>query len=300
MMPDRHRFEFERIGRAARASLAPGRRGSVLAVFRRSFYAEFDGGALACVGPGGMGAGPINALADLPDGLDWQASGLAVGGRAYVDGRHLKVGHAFEFGIASAADWLPSGPAPHWSASTLAAGLAEVRRAAGRYDLSQGLANLVAGDPAVGDILIERGHAGAVALKEWLTDPAYRDRPPSDEVRELIGLGPGLTPSGDDLIGGALIALHAFGEVDRQAALADWALPIAQGRTGKISFAHLSCAAEGEGAAALHHAIAGMAAHDVRAIANAIADLDTIGHSSGWDALAGAVTVMSSLVPDRV
>ena len=73
------------------------------------------------------------------------------------------------------------------------------------------------------------------------------------------------------------------------------ALPIAREQTGKISFAHLSCAADGEGAEALHEAIVGVAANDVSAITAAIAGLDEIGHSSGWDALAGAVAVMSAL-----
>ncbi len=295
MTSDRHRFAIERIGRAARGCLAPGRRGSVLAVFRRSFYVELDGGALACVGPDRMGAGPINALAGLPGGLDWQASGLVAGAAAHVDGRSLKVGFRFEFGFESAVDWLPIRPASGWSRQSLAAGLAELRRAAGSYDLLQGLARLVDTDPPVGDILIERGRAGAAALREWLADTGDRDAAPKSEVRDLIGLGPGLTPSGDDLIGGAMIALRVLGRDDLGAALAEWVLPIARERTGKISLAHLSCAAEGEGAQALHEAIVGVAANDANAITAAIAGLDKIGHSSGWDALAGAVAVISTL-----
>ena len=294
MTSDRHRFAIERIGRAARGCLSPDRRGSVLAVFRRSFYVEFEGGALACVGPDGMGAGPINVLTGLPGRLDWQASGLVTGAAAHVDLRCLKVGFRFEFGFESAVDWLPIQPAPGWSRQSLTAGLAELRRAAGSYDLSQGLARLVGTDPPVGNILIERGNAGAAALRKWFADTGDRDGPLAAEVRELIGLGPGLTPSGDDLIGGAMIALGALGREDLATALAEWVLPIARARTGKISFAHLSCAADGEGAQALHEAITGVAANDASAITAAIAGLDEIGHSSGWDALAGAVAVMST------
>ncbi len=177
----------------------------------------------------------------------------------------------------------------------MVAGLAELRRAAARYDLSQGLARLVDIDPTAGDILIERGRAGAVALRMWLADTGDREGVPAAEVRDLIGLGPGLTPSGDDLIGGAMIALGALGRGELATALAEWVLPIARERTGKISFAHLSCAANGEGAEALHEAIAGVAAYDATAITAAIAGLDDIGHSSGWDALAGAAVVMSTL-----
>ena len=60
-MPEQHSFDILWLGRRVRAALAPGVRGTVLAVFRRSFYVEFDNGALACVGPEYMGAGPIMA-----------------------------------------------------------------------------------------------------------------------------------------------------------------------------------------------------------------------------------------------
>ena len=292
MTPDRFRFAIERMGRAARGCLAPGGRGSVLAVFRRSFYVELDG-VLACIGPEGMGAGPLNALARLTGGLDWRASGLVAGAAAHVDARCLRIGNRFEFGLGPALGWLPARPAPGWSRQSLTVGLAELRRAAGSYDLSQGLARLVMSEAPVDDILVERGRAGATALREWLADTADRGRAPVPAVSDLIGLGPGLTPAGDDLIGGALIALGALGHAEAAAKLADWALPIARTRTGKISFAHLSCAADGEGAAALHDAIAAVAGNDADAISAALADLDGIGHSSGWDALAGAVTVMS-------
>ena len=137
--------------------------------------------------------------------------------------------------------------------------------------------------------------AGAEALRKWIVGSEDRAEALSADVSNLIGLGPGLTPSGDDLIGGAMIALYALGRAETAVTLADWALPIARVRTGKISLAHLASAADGEGAGALHEAIAAVAANDADAIAAAIAALDAIGHSSGWDALAGAVAVMSAL-----
>lgn len=295
MTPERHGFIVVRLGRRARAALAPGVRGSVLAVFHRSFYVELEGGALACVGPEDMGAGPINALARLPDGLDWQSSGLVAGAEAHVDAQCLRVGTQFGFEFKSAVDWSPSTPASGWSRRSMAAGLAELRRAAGGYDLSQGLARLVDTDSPDGDIFFERGRAAAAALRTWLDAAGNRDGAPTAEVRNLIGLGPGLTPSGDDLIGGVMVALHALGRGELAVALAEWVLPISRERTGKISFAHLSCAADGEGGEALHDAIVGVAANDASAITAAIADLDEIGHSSGWDALAGAVVGMSTL-----
>ncbi len=292
MTAERQRFEIAVMGRAARAAVAPASRGSVLAVFRRAFYVELDGGALACIGPPAMGAGPLNALARLPDGLDWRASGLVAGAPAHVGRGSLTIAGRFEFALEPAVEWSPARPADGWSRDSLAKGLAELRRVAQGFDLSGGLARLVVSDAPGGGILIERGRAGAAALRNWIAGDCTNEL--STNVRDLIGLGPGLTPSGDDLVGGAMIALRALGRADDATALAQWALPVARAGTGKISLALLSCAAEGEGAEALHQAIASSAADDGDAIAAAIAALDAIGHSSGWDALAGAVAALSA------
>jgi hypothetical protein len=109
----------------------------------------------------------------------------------------------------------------------------------------------------------------------------------------LLGLGPGLTPSGDDFLGGAMIALAALGEAERAGRLADLALPSAARLTGKISLAHLACAADGEGAAALHRALAVLAGPEPGAMGTALTAIDRIGHCSGWDGLAGAVAVLA-------
>jgi hypothetical protein len=122
----------------------------------------------------------------------------------------------------------------------------------------------------------------AQAFLDWL---AGRGEP--DDT--LIGLGPGLTPAGDDFVGGAMIALRAFGETAGRAALAErvaaWALPLAQARTSRISRAHLECAAAGEGHEALHDFLDGFGEE-------ALARLARLGHSSGLDAAAGALLAL--------
>jgi hypothetical protein len=97
----------------------------------------------------------------------------------------------------------------------------------------------------------------------------------------LIGLGPGLTPAGDDFVGGAMIALRTFGYVDTAERIAAWALPLAGERTNRISRAHLECAAAGEGHEALHDYLGSFGP-------TALERLARIGHSSGLDAAAGA------------
>jgi hypothetical protein len=240
------------LGRFAQAALASGE-ARVIAVFERSCYVEAPAG-IACIGA--ISNGPLNArCGDLP-------AGLAVG-----DALHI------EFGGAAA--WIPR-KAPAGGAANTNASLERLRILAVRRIPSDGFGYLL--DPS-------RERPLAVeALAGWLAQP---EGVPVGAAG-LIGLGPGLTPSGDDLIGGALCTLHATGRADVAARLAAWALPLAKSGTNRISYAHLACAAEGECGEAVNDAILAL-------VAGGEADLeriDAIGHTSGWDALAGAVLAL--------
>jgi hypothetical protein len=101
----------------------------------------------------------------------------------------------------------------------------------------------------------------------------------------LIGLGPGLTPAGDDFVGGAMIALRACGDAPLADRVAAWALPLAAANTSRISRAHLECAAHGEGHEYLH-------AFLFAPTKDNLDRLSRIGHSSGLDAAAGAASVL--------
>jgi hypothetical protein len=234
-------------------------------------------------------------LSALADGLDWQAAGLRAGDRVSWDGGHLLVAGRFRFDLASAALWRPTSPPAGWGVATLAAGLALLSRLAADQAATDGFAPLVAplatrrlddpGTSASNSPLLQLAWPGIAALADWLASGANATPPASAEF--LIGLGPGLTPSGDDLIGGALIALRALGRSEIAARLAAWALPLAGQRTGAISAAHLTCAAAGEGSFALHDLIAALLTPGAPGLVEAVAVLATIGHSSGWDMLAG-------------
>ncbi|MBQ2733344.1 MAG: DUF2877 domain-containing protein [Clostridia bacterium] len=104
-------------------------------------------------------------------------------------------------------------------------------------------------------------------------------------VSGLVGLGGGLTPSGDDLICGALYALHyCEGTQDKALELAR-AARAAQKNTNIISRRYLTAAAEGE--------YFGLVADLINAlcgdgdIEKALDSLLTVGSSSGGDIAAG-------------
>jgi len=281
-------------------SFAPGR---VIAVFSRSFYLATAAGGLACIGAAGLGGGPLNILGTLPDRLDWQGSGLRTGDAVSWDGAHLVAAGRFRFDLTSAVAWKPDAPPASWDVETLVAGLIALSERAAGHATAGGFAPLVAplashrpdgtGSPASNAPLLRLAWPAIISLADWLASGTNTAPPEAAEV--LIGLGPGLTPSGDDLIGGALIALRALGRLGIASSLAAWALPLARQRTGAISAAHLACAASGEGNSALHDLIAALLTPGAPGLDEAVVALAAIGHSSGWDALAGVALAASAV-----
>lgn len=248
-------IEVLSLGRFAQRALLSGET-RVIAVFERSCYVETPAG-LACIGI--VGNGPLNAHCEfLPE--------------------DIAVGDALRINLIRAAPWQPR-PAPAWHVSDVAAALSRLRAAARDRLPREGFASVL--DPA-------RERIPAVnALARWLAAPEGT----LEAAAGLIGLGPGLTPSGDDLIGGALCALHATGRSNLAAHLAAWALSLAKDGTNRISQAHLACAAEGECGEAVNDAIAAL----IRGELPDLPRIDAIGHTSGWDALAGAVLALETI-----
>jgi hypothetical protein len=117
-------------------------------------------------------------------------------------------------------------------------------------------------------------------------------------LRPLLGLGPGLTPSGDDFLGGAMVALTCLGMNPLRERIWATLAPVAATHTNDVSRAHLAAAAEGYGSAPLHNLIDAIVAGDADAMPQRIAALAAIGHTSGWDAMAGALTVLRAAARD--
>jgi hypothetical protein len=101
----------------------------------------------------------------------------------------------------------------------------------------------------------------------------------------LLGVGGGLTPSGDDFVGAALFTLaHLRSARWRQAAAE--LTHVANERTHAISAALFADLARGESFAPLHDLLA---AADASAMGEPAQRLVNIGHSSGWDMLTGMI-----------
>jgi hypothetical protein len=125
------------------------------------------------------------------------------------------------------------------------------------------------------------------SLREW------GEGDPTACAGGLIGLGYGLTPSGDDFLAGALAMLDALKQTNMHAALAR-ALLGAADRTSPLSASFLRAAAAGHIGEDLHTMVAAILAGDGATALDAAHDC---GHTSGWDTLAGVMTAARACSP---
>ncbi|WP_170134352.1 DUF2877 domain-containing protein [Murinocardiopsis flavida] len=111
----------------------------------------------------------------------------------------------------------------------------------------------------------------------------------------LVGAGPGLTPSGDDLLSGFLLAARHFGPPERLTALTAAATLRAETSTTTLSAALLRHAARGDGTPQTTGVLDALSGHGP--LRPALSALRALGHTSGDDLalgiLAGATAALS-------
>jgi hypothetical protein len=265
---------------------------NVEAVFERSFYLR-SGDQFICVGGPDIGDGPLTLIGNLGR---LSKLGLQPGRPAAVCGRHIVIGNSIRLTLDQSETWRsppwPIFPSPDRLIDTCAA----VARRAAIDAPEEGLARHVTGvaDDSTRQPPLTRIARPRIAIFErWLSKVldagAIRAIGGREAVQGLIGLGPGLTPSGDDFLVGALALLDAIGERDAHAALARAIIDALPGSTTPLSACFLTAAAARHVGETLHRAVSSVMRGDVDA---AVAAADKIGHSSGWDMMAGITTTL--------
>jgi len=111
-------------------------------------------------------------------------------------------------------------------------------------------------------------------------------------ARKLAGVGPGLTPAGDDLLLGAMYGLCASEPAAAAGSLAADMAAVASERTHALSAAWLAAGVRGETAAPWHQLVDAIAAQVPAALQAAVMHILPTGHTSGADALAGFLAVI--------
>jgi hypothetical protein len=300
MMARRERpltFLVRTAGPVARRILSGAAEGRVAAVFGAAFYIETESQML-CLASAAVEPGPLSLITFAPAETDWRAHGLRPQERVALSPLELRVGNHARFPLRGATPWAPEPMIRAPDPTTAARGLTAFRTAA--YDLTapEGLGAFLEPGymPGRKNPISQAAAAPIAEARRWIAGVIRGERP--DSARDLnwayrlTGLGVGLTPSGDDFLGGTMIALHALGQQEISRALWRDLCPHAREATNAISFALLSAAAEGLGSESVHRMLGAVLHGDVSAIRAGLPGIGRIGHTSGWDAMAGVATAL--------
>jgi hypothetical protein len=205
---------------------------------------------------------------------------------------------AIHIETAGAALWDPSvvglaaEPAPGWAER-----LREAWRLLSEGGRPESLAALV-GPPRPLDPFQRR----SAALAGRLLGALSRGEDPAPAAEGLIGLGPGLTPAGDDLLTGLLIGAWSLSLAPAEAALRDRLAQVAaaaHGSTTDVSAAYLYHAAQGRATGRLRDVLLALARPDPRLrgpgprLAEAIPRALAMGRTSGADGLLGLLSALT-------
>ena len=278
--------------------LAVRHHGRVEAVFSSVVYVSLETGML-CIVRRGVDPGPFSVLTSAPGTADLKTLGLAADQAVLATNRRIAVPGSLDVDLRPALNWLPEAwperPCPY----LIAQGLYRLRQCLPASVCRTGLGGFAVGGhrPKDDDLVGRKARAPVLAAGEYLSASGSEQWSACRWARSLIGLGPGLTPSGDDFLCGFMIALHAIGKRDTVRRLWATIREDARTSTNTISLAMLEAAAEGRGCASLHTAICAIMSG--LSPAAAVSGLSRFGHSSGWDSLAGVVVVMESMLKRR-
>lgn len=243
-------------GLGARAALEEGRDGRVMASFARACYVEFPAGLVALVAPDVM-PGPIHLVLDGAPPADTRGTRVSMTGTALE-------GPGWSVDTRGVAPWIGTFPEPTALVAGARIAFEEGRSIAARSALKT-------------SPLLERADRGHAALLEADLD---------EMVLALGGLGPGLTPAGDDALCGILLVLRCVLGARFEA----YAARVAQSvDTTAPSRAFLSWAGRGQALAPAHDLLSAAAEGDPAAAAAACEALGSVGDTSGPDFILGLV-----------
>ena len=261
-------------------------RGTVVAAFDRSLYLDLDGRIVA-LASSELSRGPVVVTLRHTGSLPAVNPGAPV----HLHAGRLRVG-PIEVDLRDATVWDPTLRSTHTATAA--------RPAARRVVIGELLAT--APDESIARLLEPQGDGnvplsllrtslskGLDAIDAWLSGHLDAASASAIIAREVAGRGPGLTPSGDDLLVGIMLATGVLpgaggvrGVQDIRDVLASAAIP----RTTRISGAYLNAASRGW-ASEPWHALVRALPGPPEPIRRAVRRLLQIGETSGADTLTG-------------
>ena len=296
---DLYHFPVTQWGGVAARLYSKENEGQVSALFKSSFYVK-SGDGFICIGNQNLRPSPLNVITSAPCSMDWSASGLKLNDPARFSNGILRIGNRLTFSFAGADQWQPDPLPANWHAGQLQRGLATIRLATQQRNLHEGLAAVInlKNNYRPKNSICKAAAKPIDGVQAWLLKGFSNSERPTmlnpEIIKPLIGLGPGLTPSGDDFMAGVMIALHALDYSHVCDPFWHSVQSSVEPLTNPISFAHLQCAADGQASSAIHQTLSALFSGRSEDIHNSLPGIDDIGHTSGWDCMAGVVITLET------
>jgi hypothetical protein len=296
-------YPVKQIGSRANTLFAqPGFSGKVLTVLSKSVYLLGEDGEILWLSREDLAIHRRSVLLSL-----WPTA-ICVGQNFLVEGPFFRISDQVILDLNPATEWksFAVGPERAKPLNVVRACVRQLLEAVIGFGNAKGLGQMI---PLISSLV--DGNKQAIAATAPLLAKARNsildlataclefDTPEvTRKGRELVGLGPGLTPSGDDFLGGLLFAAHSLQTAYPQnfnwkegpvMDLIDWAFT----QTHLISHAILRDHALGHGPEPLHDVVASLLnGQDLSCTMEGVERLLRIGETSGWDILAGILTGM--------
>ncbi len=287
------RLRVLHLGEVARSCLEREGEGQVLASLTRALYLTTDAGELFWL------ASPDVAMHRRCVSLDGPVPRLTAGARYRTERGVLTIAPGWKIETGQALTWRAPSAISVWPAGVplarildMLSGL-EFGRAPGFGRFIPGIVDVartgtcVAG-PNANDAMLRRAEPLVLRMAHHCLNARISEI--AAVANRLIGLGPGLTPSGDDFLGGVLFSIHTVCAVyaENSQPMPCLAIEQYQGRTHPMSFTLLSDLARGHAIAPMHDVINGLMAGDSPdSLRHHVLQLLQVGHSTGSDLLAG-------------
>lgn len=280
-------------GTIARACLMPGRHGSVLAAFSKAIYLQSEAGELFWITT--EDAPMHSRCAQISSPLPM----LSAGSQFHVDGRSLMLDRVLICDMEQASEWREPCTDQVVEAASLYSRVHTFFTALD-YSQARGFGHFIPSilslyQEASANLVSEPADPILLYARPLVMSMAYaclehQAASISQNTGLLVGLGTGLTPSGDDFLGGMFFALKTLQSYYPDMFFHEYqpALEPYRSRTHLISFTLLNDLADGHAIAPLHHILNGLiSGRPAESIYPFVSQLTRIGHSTGWDLLAG-------------
>ncbi len=295
-------LEASSVGATAYSRLKGGGEGIIDGVFDDAINILLAGGLISLV-PEAVERGPLNIMLRLPVGLRKMSSlGVRTGEKVGVRGLTLELSNRHRILFGSAGIYSPKRrfTLPVLKRSEITTNLEVVRKTALLFGKMAGLGDLLAlaRQRAAGVTPANLNIFASAALPRIVRlEQAFHSQEKNaltDAVRELIGLGPGLTPSSDDMLAGLVLlsVLYAknSGRAQRASRLiAQVIAGEACGRTTILSEEYLREAVSGSGNEPVMRLCAALLTGGRESVARETRRVLAIGETSGTDTVLGIV-----------